>query len=68
MKIKFETIPITRSTGRNGWIKTSGIDIYDWNDEIHISPLTSRGVIGNCTIVIPKEEIDKFTELLKQFK
>jgi len=55
------------SIGRNGTIKTSGVDLYSDGDTIHINPLTSRGFSANCSIAIPKSEINNLIKILKSF-
>ena len=53
------------SIGRNGTIKTSGLEIYSGDNDIYIFPLTSRGHVANCSIAIPKSEIDNLIKILK---
>lgn len=55
-QIKF--IRQTMFTGRNGYFKCSGIDFLglDYDDNVMIAPLTSRGEIGRCDITFPKEQ------------
>ena len=55
------------SIGRNGTIKTSGLEIYLGGDDIYIFPLTSRGYVANCSIAVPKSEINNLIKILKTF-
>jgi hypothetical protein len=60
---------ITTSFGRNGTLNTIAIDVSKniWNDgkTITISPITSKNVIGKCSIEIPVADIPKFIKELK---
>jgi len=55
------------SIGRNGSIKTSGLDIFSDKATIHIVPITSRGNLSNCSVSIPKSEIHNLINILKTF-
>ena len=59
----------THFQGRNGYFRCSGFKIVHFADKIiDIYPLTSKGVVGNCQLDIPVEEIDNLIEILKQIK
>ena len=53
------------SIGRNGTIKTSGLEIYSDSSDIYIYPITSKGEAANCSIAIPISEIDNLIKILK---
>lgn len=63
---------MTNSYGRNGNIKTSGIEMFRCSrmegKSIMILPITSRGAVANCHIEIPMEEIDEFIHQLELMK
>jgi len=59
---------ITNFTGRNGYMKCSGIDILPCQKYIMIAPLTSKGNIGRCDITVPYESIPDLIEQLKAIK
>jgi hypothetical protein len=72
--IKSVTINYTDKTrtflGRNGRFKMYAIEVWKWNDVdtiIHLSPITSKGVNGNCELQIPKENLQEFLDQLKTF-
>lgn len=76
LKVTFATISAQtpaeyqpESKGRNGSIKTTGVEIYT-NDAyrlVRLSPLTSRGEVSNaCHIEVPFEQT-ALEELAKQF-
>lgn len=60
---------LTWFTGRNGLFKSKGLMI-DKTHEGHLwlSPMTSRGKIARCDIVIHKDSIDDLIDKLKHFK
>ena len=58
----------TNFTGRNGYMKCSGIDILECTDTVMIAPLTSKGNIGRCDITVPYESIPDLIEQLKAIK
>ncbi len=54
----FKSNRVTESLGRNGCMKTTGIDIYRRTDgNIELSPVTSKGTRGRCSVAIPKEDV-----------
>lgn len=60
----------TESLGRNGMMKTTGIQLlrtHFFNDgkTIRIYPITSKNRSGRCFIEIPTEDIPKLIEGLK---
>ncbi len=61
---------LTSSIGRNGNIKTSGVEFYTNGilNMISIHPITSKGNLGNCMITIPIEAIDEFIHQLELIK
>lgn len=59
-----------RFTGRNGYIKQYGINAWymlDNDNVIYLNPITSKGLVGNCELQIPKEQLQEFIEGLKTF-
>lgn len=42
--------------GRNGTFKAKGLSVFDYEtaDTIVFEPITSKGVIGRCSIEVPK--------------
>ena len=54
------------SIGRNGTIKTSGLEIYSDSSDIYIYPITSKGKAANCSIAIPISEINNLIQILKK--
>lgn len=61
---------ITNFTGRNGYMKQSGIDILplSYSQSILIAPITSKGKVGRCDMEIPKESIDDLIKMLQSLK
>lgn len=56
--------------GRNGRFKMYAIEAWKWNDVdniIHLSPITSKGISGNCELQIPRENLQEFIDKLKMF-
>jgi hypothetical protein len=56
------TVKFTRQTnftGRNGYHKCSGIELWVMNGQqaVNIAPLTSKGVVGRCDIEVPLEDV-----------
>lgn len=61
----------TISIGRNGLIKTSGVEIHlskggSFEGLIDLHPLTSKGIAANCRISIPLDEIPSFISSLNE--
>ena len=61
-EIKFDRPAQFGARGRNGYLTTTGIAIFDMGDghfsEIHLHPLTSRGSVSEaCRIPIRKTAI-----------
>ena len=54
--------------GRNGKMKVSGTTAtyLPGSGRVTIMPLTSRGVVGNCRLDIPIDEIPAFIEMLRE--
>ena len=70
---------ITRSYGRNGLFLTTGVQVEDWycyepfhagkgQDAIIIQGITSRDKTGTGYVCLPKSEIPKLIEILKNVK
>jgi hypothetical protein len=71
MPVKDRTVIFTPpnkgiATGRNGTIRVSGLRIWRSIDArlVTIEPVTSRGRIGNCRIVIPTADLPQTVEAL----
>lgn len=47
----------TNFTGRNGYMKCSGINLLRQENSVLLAPLTSRGCIGRCDVEIPLEDL-----------
>lgn len=47
----------TKSIGRNGLIRTSGVSMYASDRILEIAPITSRGDIANCSVAVPLESV-----------
>jgi len=49
----------TNFTGRNGYMKCSGVEILPLahGHSVMISPITSKGTVGKCDIEIPAEHL-----------
>lgn len=54
--------------GRNGCFKCNGINISEFCDNVYIEPITSKGNIGRCKIVLPKQELQNIIKGLKKIK
>ena len=54
--------------GRNGRMKCVGIDLFDNLGVLEISPINSRGIIGNCFIQLPMDKLDELIQALQKFK
>lgn len=67
-ELKFSTE--TFFTGRNGTFKAIGLKIwYEENvDVFTISPITSKGKIGRCSIDIPKDDVINLITKLQSVK
>ena len=48
---------LTKFTGRNGYMKCSGISLTRQDNSILLAPRTSRGFIGRCDVEIPLEDL-----------
>lgn len=57
-------------TGRNGYFKQTGLNVVELahDNKIMLAPLTSKGMIGNCDIQIPKENIPELIKFLETIK
>lgn len=66
MNIKFNRP--TRFLGRNGLFKATGISVWkvDQGHEIYLEPITSKGKIGRCSIILPFDSIDEVIEALSK--
>lgn len=68
----FQNGKITKSLGRNGEIKTKGVDVFLWEPNenetvVEISPITTRESIGRCHVQIPASDIPALIETLQKF-
>lgn len=45
----------TLSLGRNGSMKTVGLDITSTNNQLSLTPINSKNNLGRCEINIPKD-------------
>lgn len=55
-------------TGRNGYFKSSGIELLDLSsltNEVMISPITSKGLVGRCHISVPLDDLPQFIKELQ---
>ncbi len=71
-KIKFDRPPHFGARGRNGYLTTTGIAIFDMGNgdfaEIHLHPLTGRGGVSEaCRIPIRKSAIPALVAELQKF-
>lgn len=53
------------SQGRNGTMRTTGIELANTGKDVIISPINSKGQIGNCYIGIPLEDAHQLFDALK---
>lgn len=56
------------SLGKNGYMITTGVEIFESTDVIEVSPINSKGKVGICYIQIPKNKIQELIDALKQIK
>ena len=55
----------TTFQGRNGTFKCAGVEIMQTHDgDAIIFPLTSKGVVGNCSITIERSALDEISNEL----
>jgi len=58
----------TQSLGHNGMIITTAIDVHKnlWNDgaTLTIQPITSKGLVGRCSIEIPMADVFQLIKAL----
>jgi hypothetical protein len=69
--IKFDKPTYYASKGRNGYLLTHGVAVYDIGtgdfDEVHLQPLTSRGDVSDaCRLVIRKSAIPELIKALTE--
>lgn len=50
--------------GRNGTFKASGVVVNSMEKHVRLTPLTSKGTVGNAFLEIPKESIPELLALL----
>jgi len=56
----------TNFTGRNGYMKCGGVEIFPFPDGTLLTAKTSRGQVGRCDIKIPDENLEEVgTELIR---
>ncbi len=61
MKVIFKKRETT-SLGRNGTMRTKGVDMYQtvfMDNAVRIYPINSKGNMGRCSICIPAEDVQK---------
>lgn len=60
----------TRFTGKNGISECKGIEFYSGSQDrdLIINPITSKYMLGDCEIIIPKDKIKELIEVLKEFE
>lgn len=64
--VKYPVAPEADSLGRNGYIRTSGVEIMTGiGQEIHLTPLTSKGTPGRCRLVIDGSALDEIIAQLR---
>jgi hypothetical protein len=68
-KIKFDQPTYFDSRGRNGFISTHGLAVFNMGtgdfDEVHIHPVTSRGAVSEaCRLAIRKSAIPDLVKAL----
>ncbi len=71
-EVKFDQQSRYQSRGRNGWINTTGVAIFDMGEddfgEIHLHPITSKGKHSDtCRICIRKSAIPALIEQLQSY-
>ena len=60
------------SYGRNGTIKTYGLDVYCWLDSaperrrVLLTPIRKNGMLGKCDIEIPASDVPALIEALQK--
>jgi hypothetical protein len=67
--IKFERPSYFDSRGRNGYVPTYGVAVFNMGtgdfDEVHIHPVTSRGAVSEaCRLAIRKSAIPDLVKAL----
>lgn len=65
MLVSFKTPAKTRSLGRYGYVRTTGLCLRYHNGDVHLHPVTSRGRPANSVrIVVPRRELWKVARML----
>ena len=64
MLIPFPTT--TTAMGRNGVMKMTALALSAASDELILTPVTSRGVEGNCYLRVPASAIPALIQALHQ--
>lgn len=68
-RLSFQTAPEYESCGRNGYLKTSGLEVDLVGSDVLLHAVTSRGEVSEKTrIVLPVAEIDQFVTVLRSAK
>lgn len=57
----------TGSFGRNGWMKTVGLEVSTLGQVISVSPVNSKDRVGRCSIQIPndRQHVEALIEVLR---
>lgn len=65
-EIKWKDLP-TWFLGRNGTMKCGGIEVLPISGgDVCLSPLTSKGAVGRCAIVVERESLAELIEVLQK--
>lgn len=64
---------LTNFTGRNGYSKCSGLEVMEYRNRpegacFFLTPLTSKGKLANCDIIIPVSAIPELVNALLRLK
>jgi len=68
----YSAIPSMPSIGRNGPIKTSGVEVGSYSDDgkpyLTLEPKTSRGDTGRAMIVVPLDAVDSLIAAVQEVR
>jgi hypothetical protein len=70
--INYSPDKMVNAQGCNGYMKCAGLSILfmraglSTTDLVELSPLTSKGLIGNCAIQIPIDHLPELIQTLTQ--
>ena len=56
----------TQFLGRNGSFLCNGIEVFAERGTVSLSPITSRGLRGRCSLDVPQEAMPTLVELLQR--